>query len=295
MSEEATIPTIDENSKVADVVTYVGRHLDTYEFVEELQQLIVDQAIDGSDFRHLTGEMLVEYGLKTSGKRNRLLTLVDELKKRWSAPPYLPIARQKRWEDLVSIIPELKADPTVKKPKYVDFRQIKFDQVSRVFNFQTYEQKRIPIPDEEFRLLYNQLSVIRNNYPTNLFLISPIIWCLSNLIPGMEVACKQPISGNAILLRGSFEFLVYQELTPYVGVVAAKQDNMDQELSQLLMGQEVFCETIKSKTFLGVISTFERWEFIRNEPDKIYRDKDNYILHTSSQANGKKIIDEGSL
>jgi hypothetical protein len=47
MSEETAIPTITEESMVADVVAYVGWKLQHLEIVEDLKRFIQDQDIDG--------------------------------------------------------------------------------------------------------------------------------------------------------------------------------------------------------------------------------------------------------
>jgi hypothetical protein len=294
---EAVI-TIDKNSKVADVVAYVGWKRQHDEFVDELKGFIEEQAINGGQFLSLTHEKLVIFGLRAGGKRCSLLELVEALKLQWSAPHTLPLKRQERWQDLFSTIPELMANPTVKKPKYVALSSIKLDQVSHVFNFQGYVQKRFPIPEEEFTLLYNQLNVIckgsiGNNDARKLHLIAPVLWCLTKIVPGLKVTCEEVICGKAMLLRGKFEFVLHNKMLR-VDLVEAKEDKMNQAFSELLMGQEVLCETIMSKTFLGVISTFQRWDFIRNEPDTIFRDDNNYILY-NSQENGERCINKESL
>jgi hypothetical protein len=74
--------TIDADSKVADVVSYVGKKLQNSEYVEELQQFIFDQAIAGKVFLTLTHEDLMQAGLSAFGKRKLLLQLVQELMKR---------------------------------------------------------------------------------------------------------------------------------------------------------------------------------------------------------------------
>eukprot|EP00475_Leptophrys_vorax_P000636 TRINITY_DN1035_c1_g1_i1.p1 TRINITY_DN1035_c1_g1~~TRINITY_DN1035_c1_g1_i1.p1 ORF type:complete len:210 (-),score=39.43 TRINITY_DN1035_c1_g1_i1:100-642(-) len=81
MSEVKTVQAVSKDSRVADVATYVGEKLQGYEFVEELQQFVIDQAIDGESFLTLTDEELKEAGLSALGKRKILLALVEELTK----------------------------------------------------------------------------------------------------------------------------------------------------------------------------------------------------------------------
>ena len=47
MSEVKTVPAVNKESRVADVAAYVGAKLQGYEFVEELQQFVIDQRIHG--------------------------------------------------------------------------------------------------------------------------------------------------------------------------------------------------------------------------------------------------------
>jgi hypothetical protein len=204
-----------------------------------------------------------------------------------------------RLEELVSEIPELKVNRHVKKQNYVAASEIKLEQVSRIYGFQPYEQNRVAMPDEEFKLLYDQLNVIFQNSKTyigarNLQLISPILWCLTSIVPGLEISCDEAFCGDSILLKGRFEFVLHKDMLR-IGVVEAKEEDTDQALSELLMGQEVMYETTPSKTILGVVSTFERWDFIRNEPEKIYRDEKNYIEYEVPQNTGKLTINEESL
>jgi hypothetical protein len=77
--------------------------------------------------------------------------------------------------------------------------------------------------------------------------------------------------------------------------LAEKEADTDQALSELLMGQEIMCETTPSKIILGAVTTFDRWDFIRNEPEKIYRDERNYIEYEVPQNTGKLTINEESL
>jgi hypothetical protein len=212
---------------------------------------------------------------------------------------HLTVKRRKRLEELVSNIPALMVDRHVKKQKYVPFSDIKLEQITSTYDFQPYEQKRIAIPDEEFKLLYNQLNVIAksckgNNEARNLQLISPVLWCLTKIVPGLEISCEEAFFGESILLRGRFNFVLYKDVH-HVVLVEAKKEDMKQGLSQLLMGHEVICETTPSKTILGVVSTFDRWDFIRNEPETIYRDEGNHIHYEVSQNSEKVTINEESL
>jgi hypothetical protein len=196
-------------------------------------------------------------------------------------------------------MPELMVDRHVKKQKYVPFSDIKLKQITSTYGFQPYEQKRIAIPDEEFKLLYNQLNIIAknckgNNEARNLKLISPVLWCLTKIVPGLEISCEETFFGESILLRGRFEFVLYKDMH-HVGLLEAKKEDMNQGLSQLLMGQEVMGERTPSKIILGVVSTFDRWDFIRNEPEKIYCDEGNYIQYEVSQDSEKVTINEESL
>ena len=50
MSEVETVSAINKDSRVAYVASYVGAKLQGYEFVEELQQFVIDQAIGGESF-----------------------------------------------------------------------------------------------------------------------------------------------------------------------------------------------------------------------------------------------------
>jgi type III secretion system FlhB-like substrate exporter len=50
------------------------------EFIEELQQFIIEQAIGGKIFLNLTDQDLKDCGLSARGKRKILLELVEEAK-----------------------------------------------------------------------------------------------------------------------------------------------------------------------------------------------------------------------
>jgi hypothetical protein len=68
---------IHAESKVADVVLYLDRELVNYEFVQELQQFVHEQAINGRAFLCLTDDKLRQAGMNALGKREELLALVQ--------------------------------------------------------------------------------------------------------------------------------------------------------------------------------------------------------------------------
>lgn len=72
-------PVIAKESKVADVVAYVGKELDKYEFVDEMKNFIHEQAIDGESFLALTEEKLENAGMKALGKREKIISLVKKV------------------------------------------------------------------------------------------------------------------------------------------------------------------------------------------------------------------------
>ncbi len=71
---------IGEESKVADVLSFVEQELASHEFLEDLKQFISDQAINGRAFVSLTDEKLKDWGLSAAGKRGELLALVNKYK-----------------------------------------------------------------------------------------------------------------------------------------------------------------------------------------------------------------------
>jgi hypothetical protein len=229
-----------------------------------------------------------------------LLKLVEALKKnQWHAPPNFPLNRKKRWEELVSNIPQLIVNRNVMNQKYVAFSDIKLDQVSSIYNIENYVQNRFSIPDADFEQLHSDLNLLMNAYigdneARKVHMISPVLWFLTRIVPGLELSFQENFCGKSILLRGRFEFVLYQEKRR-VGLVQAKKEDMDQGLSQLLMGQEVMCEMTSAETAVGVISNFDRWDFIRNEPEKIFRDEKNQILYEVLQESGEICINKESL
>jgi hypothetical protein len=193
MSEETAIPTITEESMVADVVAYVGWKLQHLEIVEDLKRFIQDQDVNGSLFLSLNNEALVNCGLSSAGKRMYLLKLVEALKKnQWHAPPNFPLNRKKRWEELVSNIPQLIVNRNVKKQKYVAFSDIKLNQVSSIYNIENYVQNRFSIPDADFEQLHRKLNLAVNKSlgdteARKVHLISLVISCLTRIVPGLKL------------------------------------------------------------------------------------------------------------
>ena len=72
---------IDEASRIADVVIYVEEKLASYEFVDDLKQFILDQRIGGEAFLSLTDKKLKEDGLKARGDREKLLGIVKKTRR----------------------------------------------------------------------------------------------------------------------------------------------------------------------------------------------------------------------
>jgi hypothetical protein len=60
---------------VADVAAYVMQELAWYEFVDNLNQFILEHEINGRVFLRLTDEKLKDWGMNAGGRRDVLMTL----------------------------------------------------------------------------------------------------------------------------------------------------------------------------------------------------------------------------
>jgi hypothetical protein len=78
----------------------LDQELSSYEFIDELKQFIIDQAIDGATFLTLTDNELKSVGIAL-GKRNTIMALVHRVS---AGNLEVHSARMKRWDVLNHVL-----------------------------------------------------------------------------------------------------------------------------------------------------------------------------------------------
>ena len=151
-----------------------------------------------------------------------------------------------------------------------------------------YQQDLKPIPADKFDLLIEWLSTIykcfgaqltgssSNNEAKRVHLIAPIIWVVVSILDGVTVDVERTIRGRRIKANGKFEFMLERQ-NKRICIVEAKKQDLDQGLAQDLVGCEVVADMDDSHEVYGIVTTFEKWIFLKSLDGKILFDENGSL------------------
>jgi hypothetical protein len=274
---------ISNDSKVAQVVAYLDQEFSSYEFIDELKQFIIDQAIDGATFLSLTDNELKSAGMVALGKRKTIMTLVYRAS---AGNRDAHLVRLKRWDDLNYILAESRR----KKGKtYMStpYSSVSWDLVGPIFEnaIERYYQVIRNIPEEDLQALSKSLKWIIKSYKSQIFtgneskrlhLIAPVIWSVAQLLPDVIVKTEEDLAGVRVDAHGHFEFTLFRGQIR-ICIIEAKKEDFEQGMAQDLLGCEVAADLDNSSTVYGVVTNFEKWIFIKSCDSKIFCDESNVL------------------
>jgi hypothetical protein len=151
-----------------------------------------------------------------------------------------------------------------------------------------YQQDLKPIPADKFDLLIEWLSTIykcfgaqltgssSNNEAKRVHLIAPIIWVVVSILDGVTVDVERTIRGRRIKANGKFEFMLERQ-NKRICIVEAKKQDLDQGLAQDLVGCEVVADLDDIREVYGIVTTFEKWIFLKSLDGKILFDENGSL------------------
>ncbi|ORY28436.1 hypothetical protein BCR33DRAFT_725140 [Rhizoclosmatium globosum] len=177
---------------------------------------------------------------------------------------------------------------------FTPFLSITWNIVEDTFRpvYVKYQQDLKPIPDDKFNILVEWLSTIykclgtqltgssSNNEAKRIHLIAPIIWVVASLLDGVTVDVERTIRGRRIKANGKFEFMLERQ-NKRICIVAAKKQDLDQGLAQNLVGCEVVSDLDDTHEVYGIVTTFEKWIFLKSLDGKILFDENSNLSFDS--------------
>ncbi|KAJ8324722.1 hypothetical protein O5D80_006961 [Batrachochytrium dendrobatidis] len=205
--------------------------------------------------------------------------------------------RKERWEQLNEILEKNK-----RKSKATDstaYSYVSWNQVKDVLRTTPYIQSSKAIPDTQFNILTQYLSfatkcfgsVISFMGPQRLHLIAPIIICVCFLFNGdVQIEVEEDLNGDFLKAHGHFEF-VLRRGKKRVYIVEAKKEDMDQGMTQNLIGCEVAAEIGHLDSVYGIVTNYAQWSFLRSLDEKIEMDECSIKLLPGGEPSTDSLVD----
>ena len=201
--------------------------------------------------------------------------------------------RLKRWNELNDNFAQAKI---TNKDGSTPFSSITWPIVEDALGpvYVQYDQDVRPIPAVHFDVLFGWLSTIfkcfgakwtgpgSNNEAKRVHLIAPIIWVVVSILDGVTVKVERTIRGRRIKANGKFEFMLERQ-NKRICIVEAKKMDIEQGIAQDLVGCEVVADLDDSHEVYGIVTTFEKWIFLKCLDDRILFDES---ANLSFESNG---------
>ena len=166
------------------------------------------------------------------------------------------------------------------------YSAIKWSYVSEVFKGGSYTQDGVEFPDANFTHLTNYLSMVNHCFKDlngkeakRLYYISPIIVAVCSAFNGeVSISVEEDIVGKRVQANGRFE-MVLQRGNKRVCIVEAKRDDMEQGMSQCLVGCEVAADLDNLDVVYGIVTNYEAWRLTRSGNENIRTEEITLTLH----------------
>ncbi|RPB29241.1 hypothetical protein L211DRAFT_817583 [Terfezia boudieri ATCC MYA-4762] len=201
-------------------------------------------------------------------------------------------SRERRWGDLNPILNAVlnqgaKNDKkTEKKTGSVAYSNVTWPDVEPIFErlFRDVTIEPAEVPQNILQGLQSYLSIvttglgdaITGNEQKRILLIAPILFYILKAfrdsgVSDMKILVERSVPGKNINVNGKFEFII-QRGEKRICVVEAKIDDMDQGMTQDLLGCEAIADVENSSCVYGIVTNYRDWLFFRSLDDKIERD-----------------------
>ncbi|KAJ8331068.1 hypothetical protein O5D80_001078 [Batrachochytrium dendrobatidis] len=185
--------------------------------------------------------------------------------------------RKERWEQLNEILEKNK-----RKSKATDstaYLYVSWNQVKDVLRTTPYIQSSKAIPDTQFNILTQYLS-----FATKCFVV-----CF--LFNGdVQIEVEENLNGDFLKAHGHFEF-VLRRGDKKVCIVEAKKEDMDQGMTQNLIGCEVAAEIGHLDSVYGIVTNYVQWNFLRSLDEKIEMDECSIKLLPGGEPSTDSLVD----
>ena len=202
--------------------------------------------------------------------------------------------RKQRWIKLNEIL-----DRSAKKSKAngsTAYSYITWSQVKSVFAPINYVQAQRPMDEAQLDFLAQYLSYTTKCFGTisdgkeakRLHFIAPVLVCVCFLLQGdVKIVAEEDLVGNLVKAHGHFEFMLMRG-TKAVCIVEAKKDDIEQGMTQDLVGCEVAAEVGGLDVVYGIVTNYVQWTFFCSRNDKV--EIDECSLDISSNGPGRESL-----
>ncbi|KAK5667467.1 hypothetical protein QVD99_006061 [Batrachochytrium dendrobatidis] len=177
--------------------------------------------------------------------------------------------RKERWEQLNEILEKNK-----RKSKATDstaYSYVSWNQVKDVLRTTPYIQSSKAIPDTQFNILTQYLS-----FATKCF--------------DVQIEVEEDLNRDFLKAHGHFEF-VLRRGKKRVYIVEAKKEDMDQGMTQNLIGCEVAAEIGHLDSVYGIVTNYAQWSFLRSLDEKIEMDECSIKLLPGGEPSTDSLVD----
>ena len=187
--------------------------------------------------------------------------------------------RKQRWMELNEIL-----DGNAKKSKAngsTAYSYVTWRQVESVFALSKYVQPQRAMDNTQLDFLEKYLSFTTKCFGTittgkeakRLHFIAPILVCVCFLLEGdVKIVAEEDLVGNFVKAHGHFEFMLIRG-TKAVCIVEAKKDDIEQGMTQDLVGCEVAAEVGGLDVVYGIVTNYILWNFFCSHNDKVEIDE----------------------
>lgn len=193
-------------------------------------------------------------------------------------PPHDP-HRVQRWGKLNDIL--WRNFNRSAKRNSVAFANVTWQEVSSILRpTETNFLTPMEIPEAAFKILSDYTSFAAMSFELNvhesedeqrLHFVAPILLCVCNLFKGeVKISADVSVSGHILRAHGRIDF-VLKHGDKRIFVVEAKNQFLPEGMKGALLGCEVAAELGHLNNVFGIVTTYERWVFLRSLNDRIER------------------------
>ncbi|KAE9236636.1 hypothetical protein PF004_g8796 [Phytophthora fragariae] len=184
-------------------------------------------------------------------------------------------SRRKRWRELNDIF-----DKNKKAKTNNEDGDVRWSEVKSVFVYESYIQKRKPIPADKLKFLCDYLayaSKAMNGYDEALkeatccHFIAPVLIMLCGLFDDVKLEVEESVDGSNVHANGVFEFVLTRGKTK-ICVMAAKKNDFEQGKAEALVGCEVVADREGVFVVYSIVTDFIEWHLYRSGENSILRD-----------------------
>ena len=183
--------------------------------------------------------------------------------------------RMSRWLALNDF---LRKNNLVNKENSTPFSSIKVPVDIPMYKRIEYSEPIKDIGDEMMRMLQwylecaSKMFLGRRNESSRLYFIGPILICIGSMLSDVTLETEANVRGEIVRAHGRFDFLIRRGGTR-IGLVEAKKCDIDQGITQAVVGCEVVAEIERTDIVYAIVTDSDRWVFLRSTNEEILEDQ----------------------